>query len=75
MAEVKISELSAAATLTGDEQVPVVQSASTVRTTVGDVRDGLVASTDIASIVVVEESNYPVTPDPSVLYVVVEDPA
>ena len=36
MANTKISELTAAAALTGDEIVPVVQSGATVRTTIGD---------------------------------------
>ena len=37
MADKKISELSAAATLTGTEQSPVVQSSATVRTTASDI--------------------------------------
>ena len=71
----KISELGAAAALTGDEIVPVVQTGATVRTTVGDVTDGLVASDDVVSIVVIEESDYDELdpPDPDILYVVVED--
>jgi hypothetical protein len=39
MADVKISALSAAAALTGAEQVPVVQSGVTVRTTAQDIAD------------------------------------
>lgn len=37
MTDKKISELAAAVALTGAEQVPVVQSGATVRTTVGDI--------------------------------------
>lgn len=37
----KISELPDAGTLTGDEQIPVVQDGATRKTTVDDIRDGL----------------------------------
>jgi hypothetical protein len=39
MANTRISELTASAALTGDEQVPVVQDAETVRTTIADILD------------------------------------
>jgi len=39
MADKKISQLDAAASLTGTEEVPVVQSGSTVKTTVQDIAD------------------------------------
>jgi hypothetical protein len=47
----KISELSAASTLTGAETVPVVQSGSTVRTTVTD----LLAAAPVAPVVVSDD--------------------
>jgi hypothetical protein len=39
MADIKISQLTSAAALTGAEEVPVVQGASTVRTTAQDIAD------------------------------------
>jgi hypothetical protein len=70
----KISEMTAASALTGAEQVEVVQSGATRRTTVGDITDGLVQSDDIDSIVLVEESDWPPDPElPGVMYVKVED--
>lgn len=39
MADVKISDLTPSAALTGTEEVPVVQSGSTVKTTVQDIAD------------------------------------
>ena len=39
MANVKISELGSAATLTGTEILPIVQSGSTLQTTVQDIAD------------------------------------
>lgn len=49
MAREKISELTAAATLDGSEQIPVVQSGATVRTTVADLPAGGVAVVVAAS--------------------------
>jgi len=43
MANVKISELTAGSALAGTEDVPVVQSAATVRTTVQDIAAGVAA--------------------------------
>jgi hypothetical protein len=75
----KISDMVAASALTGAEQVEVVQSGATRRTTVGDVIDGLqpagdyVQSTDVNSIVLVEESDWPPADVAGVMYVKVED--
>jgi hypothetical protein len=70
----KIPDMTEASALTGAEQVEVVQSGATRRTTVGDVIDGLVRSDDVESIVLVEEGDWPPDPELSgVLYVKVED--
>ena len=45
----KISELTAAAALTGDEIVPVVQTGATVRTTIGEVLSGAYAVNTVAA--------------------------
>ena len=77
----KISELAAAAALTGDEQVPVVQTGATVRTTIGDLlasgayapAGDYVESTDVTSIVKLTQAQYEgLDPaDPDTLYIVV----
>ena len=49
MADKKISQLSAATTLTGVEQIPLVQSSATKKTTVGDITNKLITVSKTAS--------------------------
>lgn len=49
MADKKISELTAASTLTGAEQIPLVQSTSTVKTTVQDLVGKMIVVAKTAS--------------------------
>lgn len=49
MADIKISDLTAAGTLTGTEEVPIVQSSSTVKATAQDIADLAAGGTNIGT--------------------------
>ena len=74
MANVKISELGSAATLTGTEALPIVQSGSTLQTTVQDIADlaggggGNIALPNFATAQIINASSNPTTYDLTVLF-------
>jgi hypothetical protein len=75
MANVKISELGSAATLTGTEALPIVQSGSTLQTTVQDIADlagggggGNIALPNFATAQIINASTSPTTYDLTVLF-------
>ena len=76
MADKKISELDPADPLVGNEEVPVVQFGSTVRTTISDLLDSgaYVISDDVTSIVKLTQAAYDALDpaDPDTLYIVVD---
>lgn len=49
MADIKISDLSAAGTLTGTEEIPIVQSSTTVKATAQDIADLSTSGTNIGT--------------------------
>jgi hypothetical protein len=75
MANVKISELGSAATLTGTEALPIVQSGSTLQTTVQDIADlagggggGNIALPNFATAQIINASGSPTAYDLTVLF-------
>lgn len=78
MADVKISELTAADPLTGAELIALVQSGITTNAALSELRQWLaqefVESSDVANIVTLTQAEYDAlgTPDPATLYVIVE---